>query len=349
MKEPNPTEKPRIPGWLKTTLAIAVSTGILYYYFADQDWDKLYQATMNANLPLAILAVLIPQLIFWFFEVFITERHFKWFHGPFPWRIYSWVRGAMYFLILVNPAIAGGGILLYLQRKTGVSWQKLMGIMLFRVGLSLWGFTIILIPATLLMHYYGIFEKSKLNPYIWWGVLLFGLVAFIDGWIGWHHGKFYSVGRLIVRDKTSEFWTAFRLATRKQWLLTIFWNVIPVLMMVGGFWFFALAFDVRIPILHYVTTSLLVMLIADLPIAFAGFGTTTMAWMFFYGDFGSPENIASLTILLPFTRVSARALIGLTTLKPALHDISTLIKTAGIEQPEAETPDLNPDQKYLET
>jgi len=95
--------------------------------------------------------------------------------------------------------------------------------------------------------------------------------------------------------------------------------------------FLALAFEVKVPFLQFMVFSPLVMLITDLPIAFAGFGTATLAWVIFFRDYGSTEDLAALTLFLPFTRSVCRALIGLVSLRPAFQDISTLSLTPGTE------------------
>ncbi len=320
----------RIPPWVKKFVPILVSALILYYYFHDQDWEKLMDAAGRANLLVAVLAIAIPQLVFWLFEVLIADRHVTWFHGPFDWKKYFWVRGAIYIILLINPTIGGGGIFLYIQRKTEMSWTKLLGIMLFRFGMTLWGIGILMIPATLAMYYYGLAEKAKINMYIWWGILLIpGVWFFIGTWLFWFYNIDYSgIGKIIVRDRNSEFWTAFRVATRKQWFLTWAMGIPPFLFMLVGFYFVSRAFGVNVPFLEFMVVSPLAMAVMDMPIAFGGFGAATLAWLVFFGDYGIKENIAALTLFLPFMRVLIRALIGLVSLRPAISDISTLTLTS---------------------
>jgi len=331
MSEGVSSTKRSIPGWVKRVVPMLVSALILCYYFYDQDWIALKDAAGRANIPLAVAAVLIPQLIYWFFEVLIAERHFRWYHEPFPWRDYIWARGAMYLLMLVNNSLAGGGILVYLKRKTVISWKKMLGIILFRVGLTMWGIGLVLIPATIMMHRYGLFEKAKLNVYVWWGVLIFGVVWMTEAWIVWHHGRNFGLSKIVVRDRNSEFWTAFSKSTPRQWLYTFFMGLAPLFILLWGFWFLALAFGVKLPLLHYLVVSPIAMLIVEIPIAFAGFGTTTIAWMFFFGEYGDREAIVSISLFLPFLRAMVRACIGLVCLKPALKDLNTLIAESKVE------------------
>jgi hypothetical protein len=314
----------RFPAWAKKAIPILVSVLILYYYFHDQDWRRLWAAATRAQLVVAVLAIVIPQLLFWFFDVLITERHMVWFHGPFSLRTFFWVRGAIYILIILNPYIGGGGILLYLQRKARITWRKLWGIMLFRFGLTMWGIGLILIPTTLAMHHYGLAEKARINMGAWWALLVFGFAWMVEAWIFWHHKKRFGLSKVVAPNPESEFWTAFRLATRRRWLLTWVMAMPPFLLFMIGCYFLALAFEVRIPFLEFMVVSPLVMVIADLPIAFAGFGTTTLAWVTFFGDYGSAEDLAALTLFFPFARGICRSLIGLVSLRPALQDLATI-------------------------
>jgi hypothetical protein len=314
----------RIPGWVKKIVPVLVSVGILYYYFLDQEWELLIDACTRADLWLAVFAIVIPQLVVWFTGTLIVERHFSWFHGPFPFWKYLFIHGSAYILMFVNTALGGGGLLLYQQRKAQITWRKLMGIVLFRIGLALFGLSVVMIPVTLAMYQYGLAEEARINMYVWWGFLIFGVVYLINSWMTWHHGTHFGISKIVVRDRESEFWTAFRTASKKQWFLTWAMIIPPLIITVIGTYFLNLAFDIHVPFWQFMVVGPLALAIMGLPIAFAGFGTATMAWMIFFGDYGSDENIAALTLFLPFGRMVCRSIIALVSLKPALEDISTL-------------------------
>jgi uncharacterized membrane protein YbhN (UPF0104 family) len=327
----------RIPPWAKKVVPVFVSLLILYYYFHDENWQELWKACRNANLWVAMAAVAIPQLIFWLFEALIYDRHITWFHGPVPfWKLF-WVRGAIYILQLINTSIGGGGIFLYLQRKTLMTWRKLLGIMLFRAGLTLWGIGVLMIPATLAVHYYGLADKIVLKLYVWWPLLIFGVFWMTEAWFVWHHKKNFGLSKIVVRNRESEFWTAFRTATRSQWLLTWAITLPPFILMLVGFYFATLAFGVKVPFIEFMVVSPLAVLIMDLPVAFGGFGTATLAWMTFFGEYGVEieDDIKALTLFIPLARGITRALIGMASLRPALRDIYTLSLVSRKEEPEA--------------
>jgi hypothetical protein len=314
-----------IPSWVKKVIPILVSVAILYYYFHDQDWRELLIAVTGAHFALAVLAIVIPQLIFWYFDVLIVERLIVWFHGPFCFKTFFWVRGSVYLLTMFHPILGSGGVLIYLWCKIRITWTKLWGIMLFRYGLTLWGMVLVLIPATIAMHQYGLSERIRLNMWIWWGLLLFGFVWLTEAWLCWHHKKCFGLSRIIARNPENEFWTAFHTATKKQWLLTWVMGIPPIILYLIGIYFLSLAFKVNAPFLEYIVVAPLMMAIADIPIAFAGFGTTTLAFFTFFANYGSPEAIAAFTLFLLIVRAVFRAVVGLTCLRPALQDIGTLL------------------------
>jgi len=116
--------------------------------------------------------------------------------------------------MMITP-LGWGGILPYIQRKTQITWSRLIGIVLFRTGLTLWGLALLLIPATLAMYHYGLTEKVNLNLWVWWFFLLVpGLFWMIEAWLFWHHKIEFRISKVVVRNRESEFWTAFNRATR---------------------------------------------------------------------------------------------------------------------------------------
>ena len=99
----------------------AVSAAILYAYLHNLDWAQLRSIAARVHLPLAVAAVVLPQLINWYFGALVIQRTMEWFHGPFSLRRFFWLRGSAYILAFVNSALGGGGQLLYQQRRAQVS------------------------------------------------------------------------------------------------------------------------------------------------------------------------------------------------------------------------------------
>jgi hypothetical protein len=314
-------------------LSVLISVLILYFYFHGINWRAILAAVRTANLPLAMLAVLIPQIVTWFCGVWITGKHIRWFHGPFDGWTYAWVRGAFYIVFIINPSIGTGGLLFYLKRKTGISWNKFAGIGLFRFGLAMWGIGLVMIPATIVLQSSGLAEKIHINMLLWRGLLIFGAAWLIEAWIYWRYEKGFGISSMIARNRGDEFWTAFRTATPRQWLITWALNLLPFFFMLFGFHLLARAFNIRIPWIEFMIASPIMFAIAEMPVSFGGFGTTTLAWMMFFGHYGSMENIAALTIFLPAARSVNRGLIGLISLPFAMGELPVFLRKTTPGQP----------------
>ena len=325
-------ESPRSPRpvlrALQRVVPIVVSGAILYYYLHALDWDALRRVASEANLPLAVAAIAVPQLFVWIMGARVIQLSIVWFHGPFPLLPFIWIRGSAYILMFINTALGGGAQVLYQQRRGNLSWTKLTGILLFRVGLGLWGICMFMLPMTLAVHLLGLEDRIKLDMAIWWGVLIGGFVWLVEAWLFWHHGRSYGLSRFLVRDRKSEFWTAFDRSTPRQWLIMWALGLPQMLALVLGYHTLNRAFGIDAPLVESLVVIPLVMVIMDLPIAFAGFGTATLAWTTFFSDYASVEQIAALTLILPIVRMLCRAMIGAISLKPAMADIRELAAAA---------------------
>ncbi len=331
----------QIPGWAKKIIPVLVSILILYYYFHGQNWAELFSAASRANILLATIAIIIPQLTVWLSNALLTSWTLNWFFGPFSFRKFFWVRGAIFMLQMINNPLGAGGSLIYIQHKTKIEWSRLLGIMGFRFQLMIWAFCVIMIPITLFMHIHGHHENVGFNIWGWWIVLVFQIVFLIGTWNFWHNNSDLTrLGKVIVRNRENQFWKAFQLSTPKQWFKIMGIGLLEISIIFIGYYIVALAFDVRIPFGECLVVLPVVLFISNLPIAFGGFGTTTAAWIAFFGDYGSQENLIALTIFIPFARAIFRSLIGFISLKPALDELGTLSffsPIAKVEEPPVAT------------
>jgi len=351
------TAKPRpaddrwhISEWDRKALPFLVSGLMIAYYVRDIAWSQLVEAASHANLPLAAAAVLLPQLVSWFLGAVMVERTINWFHGPFPLRTYFWVRGGAYLLAFINNAIGGGGLMLYQKTRAEISWPKLLGITLFRVGVSFWGIGLVMIPATLLLHQQGLARKvfsSDTSLHVWWTILIVpGFLFLLSNWNYWFRGRdLTGLGRVLVRDRKAEFWTAFDQSTPRRWLILWALFLPQYLLSILAFHMLNLAFGIHVPFIEAMVALPFAFVIMDLPIAFGGFGTMTLAWMTFFSDYGSVESIAALTLFVPIARLACRGAIGGLSMKPALAEVNRLMDTPGsttAELSEAREPEPEP-------
>ncbi len=114
-----PRELWRVSAWDRTALPILISAGIIFYNFSELRWAEVWAAGVRADLWLALPAMALPHITWWFLSTLLTERYFKWFHGPFPYWKYFWVHGSVHVLDFINPAVSAGSTWSIRSRRAG--------------------------------------------------------------------------------------------------------------------------------------------------------------------------------------------------------------------------------------
>jgi len=311
----------RIPWWVKTVAPLLISAGILYYYLHNENWGALWAAMAQSYIPLAVLALVITQLCFWCFDSLATHRAIVWFHGPFSFRAIFRVKGATFLLSMVSGPLQAGGMLAFILKKTDVTIRKFIGMMLFKVGLGAWGFNVYITIATAAACYYHLDIAKHINLWIWWGLIIGGQVWLIEAWLFWHHGVNIGFSRFIV-NRESEFWSAWVQAKRRHWCLMWAMTLPSYLSLFLGYYIIAVSFNIHVPFWKFMAMIPLVVGISNLPVAFGGYGTTTLAWVTFFPEYGTPERLAAISLFIPTAKMLCRAIIGVVNLPSVLKDLT---------------------------
>jgi uncharacterized membrane protein YbhN (UPF0104 family) len=326
---------------LRNTVPFLVSAAILFYYFRRVNWAEVRAALQQADLWLMVPARVLPLLIFWSFDAYITQRLLLWFDRPFRLRDIFWIRGALYLVMLVNVGISNGGMFLYLLRKTRLPLTRLLGIQLFRAGLSLWGFVVIFTAALIASHFAGLDVFGKIPWRLLVVFLALGWLWLFHAWTFWQHGwRWWPINLLIRRDHA--LWQAFAQARPAHWLKLALLAVPLIVSNLGGLYLCAWAFGIRIPLVEFVILIPLVLSISNLPIAFGGFGTTTLAWQLIFPTHASPDTYLAFTLAYPVVYCLTRAAIGLFSLKPAWAEWSRLSEPPAVISSEATSLAVDP-------
>lgn len=312
----------------KVLAALSISFLILFYYFYDQDWSAIFVAAKHANLPLAITLFFLMVICQWLIEVYFRGMHFTWFYGRFPWRDYFWMRGALYLVLIINGSLSAAARVLYLVKKTGISWTLYFGLGIFRLILVAGVIAFIMLLATYPMLKEDLFKQSGIPLFYWFAFIAWNLFIMLDLYLAFVHKKYLGLSRLIRNNIDHEFFTAFRQAKFFQWLWTLVVGALPLLVLIVFYWLMAEAFTLHIPFWYFSTSIIFVILLSNLPFTFGGFGTTTMAWLLFYKDFSDESLLMSFTLFLPLARLLVYGVIGLFCLKPSLKDFFNLLAEA---------------------
>jgi|GEM_PF-1568978 len=295
------------------TLGLFLLSGlILAFFLRDVEWVKVIEASQDANIVLAIFTTVVSWVVSWVVIALVSQKVVQWFYADLPFWDYLWVRGASFILQIINPTLRSGTVMLYKKKKSKISWQALWGGQLFLAGVFGWGYALFFIVVTFLYQALGYTYSLDYLPYIMWFVLLVPGLSFLLLSLSffWYGKDPTRVGRLIVRKKHEEFWRPFYQAKLKHWMymFSIVWLV--VIIHVVAIYYRNIAFGVEVPFIILLGTFALATVVADLPIGYAGFGTTTMAWTYFYGDYGTKEQIVALTIFMPAAGLAVKAMLG---------------------------------------
>lgn len=328
LTNPSEQQNKNLVSPVKALFAIIISVAILAYYLHDKDWHLLLEAARQANIYLAFAGALVLVLNTWFFEVYLRGVHFTWFHGPFPWRDYFWMRGALYLILLINGPLSGAARVLYVVKKTRATWTLYFGIAFFRIILRAGSLALLMIPLTYFVYDLPVFKNSTMNLIYWTLFIVWNLGVMVDIYFAFLHKKYFGFSRFFVKKFEHPFFKPFQMATHYQWLWTMLVGFLPFFIFIGAYWVMAYAFNIVIPVFYFAVCFVFVLFLSNLPISFGGFGTTTMAWMLFFEDYADESMLLSFTLFLPMALLLIHGLIGLLCLKPALGDLGALLQEA---------------------
>ncbi|HLH77243.1 MAG TPA: lysylphosphatidylglycerol synthase domain-containing protein [Candidatus Binataceae bacterium] len=142
---------------------------------------KFVASFKHANLPLFLTANLTSFFIWWLGETYLFARLFSLFHKPCSFREVLAPSAAQYFLQVVNILVAAAALVLFLNRRKGVSWTAASWTLLFQ------GFIDAILLATGFVAAGVLRPQSPIHrflPYACAALLFFIAVAW---W--WGHGR----------------------------------------------------------------------------------------------------------------------------------------------------------------
>ena len=312
--------------WTIRILTAAVSVGILWYYLRDIDWPSLKAAAGRADLLIAVLGIIIPMIGFWFADGWFTVRTFKWFHRPVGFWSYLIIKAAGYLLAMINITFATGGVFLYFMSKTGIGVKKQAGLLAFRLCMSVFGFTAFLTLLTLAAVVALPAEAVSLKLALIGPAILLIVLIMLEMGAFFIYGSGIILKRLPASWFAGEFWHAFRESRLRHWAEGFAWTAPFIVLYFIGMFMVARAFHVQVPFFYFFLRMPIAALIAGLPVAFGGFGTTTAAWDVFFGRFTTPADIAAITIFIPTVRLLFRLALGAAFMPLALRELEGLKK-----------------------
>lgn len=323
--EPVKQSRKKALNWVFRIATILVSAAIIWHFLGQVEWEELKARVVGANLALALLGAGVPLFFFWITDAAFTVKSFEWFDKPVPFRDYFVIKGAAYLLTLVNITFATGGVLLYFMRKTGISFTRQSGLLLWRVTVAGLGsaMALVLFLAVSVISFPDI--ASDFEPELIVPLALIVIVFTLESWAFWFRGGGIIYKRFSA-DYDSEFWSTFKNAAPRHWLKGFLFTVPPLFVNFTGMFLVARAFGINVPFVYFMCYIPLALFFSALPIAFGQLGTTTIAWQFFFSSFGDDSAIIAATLFIPSFRLVWRGLAGLASMPFAIGEIESLKK-----------------------
>jgi uncharacterized membrane protein YbhN (UPF0104 family) len=276
---------------------------ILGYLGATQDLDAVWEALTKARfdwlLPLWVATVFA---VFWF-DTGCLVVLFSRLNARVGFRELLPVKGASYFLNVINYNAAAGGIAWFLKMRAGVRFLEAASSMLLLNVLDL-------IVLNLFVSAGLLIGGSAMDPAVRAAIVPvhIGLYVLYAGALVYWNGKvdFLVMGRLRPLAIFSSFAKA-RLADHGL-LLALRSGFIFIYV---GMQFVTLhIFDIQVPFGELLVFNSIITLVGTIPISIAGLGTTQLLMLEFYAPYGTQGQILAYSTAVIFMFAVARMLIG---------------------------------------
>ncbi|MBW1804431.1 MAG: hypothetical protein JRJ85_27320 [Deltaproteobacteria bacterium] len=311
--------------WIRRLLPYIGTAAIfiyLYYNLKEQfSSDAFFNALKQADLALLALGIFIPFVIFIGFNLIMTSLIYTWFVTPLKIRDIWSVRGATLLVGSINPTLAGGAWMVYLMRKTGAPFLRIlaMGGLGFVAVLSWIHLLLTILLIMMVTGHYGE-EVTEglvrgLTIYVIFGWLLF--FQTISFWLmGWKWGPLNRVREWRIMEMLHR-------ADLRQWLIITFMVLPSILAAFLGQWICALSFGIEMP--FHVFTAKFFKAIPYLFIpSVAHVGPLTAGWLEAYKGMATPETITACTLAIITAGHLVRISFGLVSIIPATREIARL-------------------------
>jgi uncharacterized membrane protein YbhN (UPF0104 family) len=224
-------------------------------------------------------------------------------NAPVTYRELLPVKGASYFLNIVNYNAAAGAVAWFLRKTQGVPFLE----------------------AASSMLWLNVIDLIALNAYVTAGLLLAGdafpadtratlwlangalYAVYVGSAIYWNAGfDFFVLGRL----RGLAIFSAFRRATVGTHLQFLALRASFLMLYVVMQFASVRLFGIEVPFGMLLVYNAIITFIGTIPISIAGLGTTQLAMLAFYGPYGSDAQILAYSTATIAMFAAARALIG---------------------------------------
>ncbi|MFQ5515249.1 MAG: lysylphosphatidylglycerol synthase domain-containing protein [Myxococcota bacterium] len=295
--------------WIKRLLQWivppAVSAGLLWYLLSQYDMSRT-----AGQVDLHVLAVFLPSLVaygafsLWIEAVslvrLLPESHTRHFG---EWTA-ARVKAASYPLYILNYALGAGALAVLLRRRAGLSISDASGLVIL-MSLFDMGMLLVLagLSATLLT------TGADDIPVLWIGGAGAALTAGLLGGFALLRTP-RPLGPL-ERLRNLELFRAARTTEPRKLVELGLLRLVFVLSFMSVAWAALMAFEVSVPFIDAMVNIAIVAMIATLPIAVAGLGTSQAAFLYCFRHWADEETLLACSLVLSFGLILLRGGLGL--------------------------------------
>jgi uncharacterized membrane protein YbhN (UPF0104 family) len=282
---------------LQRVLPFAVSLAVLAWLLRGVDL-----AALGASLTGRVVAVLVPSLVVYGAATLWLEAQSlsRLAHGP--GALSAWtaarIKCASYLIVIVNYALGAGALALLLRRRAGMPLARAASLVILIATADL--------VVVLSMAGAGS-ALVRSGPTVHAGLVATAIVGLFGGLLLLRMPR--SLGPL-ERIRGLSAFDALRTVPLGDLALLFSLRIAFAICFVAvcGSAFFA--FRVPAPLPELVAGVLIVAVVAAIPIAVAGLGTSQFAFVYLFGAFAPRETLLAMSLVLSAGMLALRALMG---------------------------------------
>lgn len=264
--------------FLKRALPWVVSLGLVAWLVATTDLDAVWAAIRAVPMVPLLAATVGAVVVSYLYDALCLTLVLRRFNAPVRYGEILPLKGASYFLNIVNYNAAAGGMALHLRRTRGVGFLEAASSFLF---LNVADVVALCVLVTVGLLATGDVVSAEARAGLWTTVAVIG-AALAGTWVYWNAGfDFLVLGRLrswrifhaFARARVADYgWlAALRLGLLLQYILLM--------------WAYLWLFDIRVPLTVMFALHPIVILIWTVPVSIAGLGTVQLALRLLYAPF----------------------------------------------------------------
>ena len=308
-------------GWrnaIRRGLPVAVSFAVLIALLADADIDE-----MVAAITPRVAAVMLPAMLaFGAITLWIEAASILRLVPAPPPGFGRWtaarIKCASYLPGVIHYTLGVAGLALLLRRRAGLPLAEAAGVVL---TISSTDLLIVVSAAAIASAVIG-----SASVALQWGLVTVVVVGFFGGLALLRAPR--SFGHLDRLRQLAIFDGLRRLPRRRLLdllLLRLFFSVCFIAGCASAF----AAFEVPAPPALMVGGIMIMALVAALPIAVAGLGTSQAAFVYIFADTAPPERLLAMSLVLSFAILALRAAMGLVFARELTREVFDEARAAG--------------------